>query len=183
MDDQSFNLRLVSGDEAAFDTFFSAHWKPLVRTIVRLIGPHNQDEAEDLAQKAFITLARLRWELDPNQSIRAWLYRVALNSAKNQLRTWGRERLRLGRFRAEHSEHEVSDDPEESESIGQLLAAIDQLPEQHRAILILVHGEGLPLAEVAQICELTLPATRQRLHRARNALRKLVGQTERSAKA
>ncbi|MCP4167756.1 MAG: sigma-70 family RNA polymerase sigma factor [Chloroflexi bacterium] len=83
---------LMSKDEADFDTLFLANYDGIYRFIFGIVG--ERQEAEDLAQEAFLKLYRQRFSPDREHNPRAWLYRVATNLAYNAVRSHNRRERR-----------------------------------------------------------------------------------------
>jgi len=165
VDVRSLYRRLAAGDHAAFAEFFRLHHAPLIRAVTRLIGTCG--EVEEIVQEAFLRLLE-HGHLDPEKPIKALLFRIAMNLAKNLLRSQERERKGLILFPTDQS---VRDPAEYDDATWRVLSALRELPEQHREILELVYGEGFSHEEVAEFYEINVDTARQRLHRARRALR------------
>lgn len=141
---------------------------PILRYIHRLVG--DPDTAEELTQdtymKAYSALDRLELTADAEDRRRAWLYRIAHNTATDHLRRRARLRwLPLGRAAAVGAS-----DPEATALAGQpVQSALRALrPEQREVIHLFLEAE-LTAPEVAEVLGLTAAAARKRLQRARAA--------------
>jgi RNA polymerase sigma-70 factor (ECF subfamily) len=131
----------------------------------------DEADARDAAQETFVSawreLARLR---DPDR-FEAWLQRVAVNASRMTLRARGRRRVReVPSSRVEALASQVAPDRETDTDAARLDAALRLLSVDQRAILVLHHLEGCPLAEIAVILEIPIGTAKSRLFHARRAL-------------
>ncbi|HEX2924194.1 MAG TPA: sigma-70 family RNA polymerase sigma factor [Chloroflexota bacterium] len=145
---------LHSGEEAAFESLFSRHWRTVYSILFRLVG--RREEAEDLTQEVFVRLFRTPPDLRDQLTLAPWLYRVATNLGYNALRKGAREANRQEKVQRLSDVEEAAGlratDPEaaslaEEERRG-VRAALSQLSEREQACLVLRHS-GLSYAEVA----------------------------------
>jgi RNA polymerase sigma-70 factor, ECF subfamily len=153
-------------------TAFVAREHPrLVRAVHLLLDDHAV--AEEVAQEALLRAAS-RWEqVSAMDSPGGWTHRVAINLATSQLR---RRRLeRRARSRAEQDERIVG--PPDTATAITVRAALHGLPEPQRRILVLRHVLDWTTADIADLDGATPEAIRQRLSRARSALRDRLGIT------
>jgi RNA polymerase sigma-70 factor (ECF subfamily) len=163
----------------------------------RLSG--NREDAEEIAQDAFVRAYRALRTYPADRirtlALQAWLYRIALNVARNRFRV---KRARLVSLDAggENGEEarrawEAPDDPrgrpdsrfEEKENRAGIAALVATLPERYRAALILRYVEGLRLEEVAAILEQPLGTAKSNVHRAVNLLRGAISDSRRTKRA
>jgi RNA polymerase sigma-70 factor, ECF subfamily len=144
----------------------------------------NREDAEEVAQDAFVRAYRALKAYPSDRirslSMRAWLYQITLNVARNRLR---RKKLRLVSMSSRSDEAQpgldVPDDPEtrpdstleKAERRANLAALVASLPERYRSTLILRYVEGLRLEEVAAILKQPLGTVKSNAHRAVVALR------------
>ncbi len=176
---------LRAGDSSAFERLVTEYGPRLRATALRLT--RNEADANDVVQETFLAAFRSLTRFKGNSRLGTWLHRIAINAALMRIR--GRERRPeldihdlLPRFgdAGQHLEAQLSfrELPEESaareEATGLVRGAIDRLPENYRNALLLHDIEGLEYPEVARQLGLTLNAARIRIHRARQALRKLL---------
>jgi len=175
---------LMTGDSGAFDRFVDAYHTKLFRYAFTMCG--HREDAEEVSQetllKAFENLGQLR---EPER-FRPWLFRIAKNACLMKRRKSlfaPAAELSLDEVRPSKSGDGLKleipdwsampdDAAANSELHWALEMAIRQLPEQYRAVFLLRDVEGLSTAEAAQALELGEDAIKQRLHRARLALRK-----------
>jgi len=140
------------------------------------------DEAADAIQDIFIKAYRSLSSFDTKRAFRPWLYSICLNHLKN--RYWQRSRqqdlsARLQQaalVQADNSQHLAG--PEElalrTMAIEELLEAMIRLPAKYRQVVELYYFAGLDIAETAQALQLTAPAVKTRLFRARSLLEKKI---------
>ena len=159
------------GGAAAFLQLFEEHHLPLFRFAYRLTG--SVADAEDIVQECFLELLRPGNGYDPRRtSIRTYLFGVVRNqSAKRRAKTSSAaDGFEIG---AERSPESRILQTELAEAVA---AAVLQLPETQREIVILAHYEQLPLAEIAQVMDLSVAAVKSRLERARARLKQELAQ-------
>ena len=160
----------------------------------RLSG--NREDAEEIAQDAFVRAYRAL-RAYPAERIRtialqAWLYRIALNVARNRFRVRKMRVVSLDARGGDGEEArrawEAADDPrerpdsrlEEKESRAGIAALVAGLPERYRAAIILRYVEGLKLEEVAEVLEQPVGTAKSNVHRAVNLLRGAISDSRRT---
>lgn len=177
--------RLQSGDPGAFETLVRTYMAALLRVARRFL--RNEEDARDAVQDAFISAFRSIKSFGSNAKLSTWLHRIVVNASLMKLRSQKRrpeedieEYLPL--FAADGHQAEPSVPwPETAESMLQreetrdvVRRAIDQLPGTYREVLLLRDIEELSTEETAEMLKITPNAVKIRLHRARQALRKLL---------
>jgi RNA polymerase sigma-70 factor, ECF subfamily len=171
---------LHSGEESAFESLFSRHWRTVYSILFRLVGC--KEEAEDLTQEVFVRLFRTPPDLRDQPTLAPWLYRVATNLGYNALRKGARETQRQERMQRlsdveeaaglrETSPEQASLAEEERRSVR---AALSQLSEREQACLVLRHS-GLSYAEVAASLGVQIGSVGTILSRAEEHFRKVYG--------
>ena len=150
--------------ERAFESAYAAHRGVVFGFLLRLAG--DADTASDLFQNVWVKLARHRLRLRPDTALRAWLCTVArheyLSYRRAQLLDLSRV-LALGR--------EPAPDPTERDPrLSEVNAALRQLSDRDREVLLATSVDGLSLRQAASVLGLAEPALRQRLVRARRRL-------------
>lgn len=142
-------------------------------------------EAQDAVQDALLSMVRRLGDFQERSSLATWLYRITVNASLDRLRKRHRrgetipieEFLPLFTEEGRYAEEVVdwSDAPLErllsSEAAERIRQAIASLPEEQRVVLVMKDMEDFSLSEIASTLELSLPAVKSRLHRARLALR------------
>ena len=155
--------------EDGFRRTFDAHVEAVWRFLVRL-GASPAD-AEDLAQEVFVIVHRRIDQLDAARSVRPWLFGIARNVL--------RDHRRLARHRKETLDPEIDEarsDPavRAFESAGVVRAALLDLPEPLRALIVLHDLEEMEMREAAEVLDVALDTAYARLRRARVLLREAI---------
>ncbi len=158
----------VSRDlQTRFERLYADYHRPILNYLYRLVGDPAQ--AEDLTQEAFTRAWKARRQLPALDNPRAWLYRIATNAARDQLR---RARLIawLPFFGNEPAlQHDLPDsDPLEADRLRRALLT---LPPDYRVPLVLYTCQDFSTSEIASALGLSVDAVKQRLVRARRQLR------------
>ena len=186
--DDELMERYRAGDEDAFTLLVRRHQQPLVNFIARFIN--DRDGAEDLAQETFIRIFKASRRYQPERAhFKTWMYHIASNLCKNELRNRGRrDRYRVDNVvdssdegdieqidLIERAPADVSFQPEvaleRKELHDAIQTAIAELPEQYRVPLILRDLQGLSYDEISETLELRDGTTKSRINRARLMLK------------
>lgn len=172
------------GDGAAVEELVSRYEDKVYNLAYRMMG--NREDAEDVLQDAFLNVIRSIDGFKGKSSFSTWLYRITSNAALTRLRKKSRKEKSEGEFldevyavkQAAQSGvrmNDWSDNPARQllseEAKVMMEEAINELPEKYRTVFVLRDVEGLPASDVADILDLTVPAVKSRLHRARMFLR------------
>jgi RNA polymerase sigma-70 factor (ECF subfamily) len=140
----------------------------------------NRDKAEHIMQETFFSMIKSLHQFDGNSKISTWLYRIVSNHClmldrKDKSRTFvsidNDDELYEDKYTADWS-NIPNQDIENTELKKILDEAIDKLSPEYRIVFLLRDVEGLSTEETAQLTELSVPAVKSRLHRARAFLRK-----------
>ncbi|HET7738273.1 MAG TPA: sigma-70 family RNA polymerase sigma factor [Tepidiformaceae bacterium] len=176
-DDQLISLS-KDGNLAAFNTLVERYQGPLFSLCVRLIG--SREAAEDATQEAFLSVYRNLHRFEGG-NVRSWLFRIAANECKDELRRRSRKDLALSLDRPADDDHaalDVADSApglqrlvEQSELARAVHEAIAALPEDQRLVILLVDLHGFDYHEVATITGAALGTVKSRVSRARARLR------------
>jgi RNA polymerase sigma-70 factor (ECF subfamily) len=159
--------------DAVLDRIYERHVADVDRWVRRLTGP--REDVEDLVHEVFLVAVRRRGSFRGEASVKTWLFRIAHNVVRGRRR---RERVRRWLF-ARHveklpAEHVAIVTPleeiEQREQIARLYAALDRIPDDYRAVLILYEIEGLSGEQVAEFLGVPLGTIWVRLHRGRARL-------------
>ena len=153
-----------------FMRIFDEHHQALFRFAYRLTG--SSADAEDIVQECFVELLRPRGGYDEKRTpVRTYLFGIVRNQALKRLRKNGlADELEDEPDRAPSPETELL----RSELEDVVARAVMRLPETQRVVLVLVHYENMPLAEIAALMELDLGAVKSRLQRARAGLKEML---------
>src|SRR6185312_1609087 len=165
-EDAALVADLKAGSEDAFAILIAQYHQPLYSLIARSLD--DPADAADITQEVFIKVFRNIRNFHGDSSLRTWLYRIALHEASNQRRWWSR-----------HKKQEVTidspyDNVAESEVRERVEAALRQVPEAFRTVLVLREIEGFAYEEIAEILNVNLGTVKSRLTRGRSALRSLI---------
>lgn len=176
--DQDLVRRVQQGDKAAFDLLVIKYQHRIVHLVNRYVK--DPSEAQDVAQDSFIKAYKALGDFRGDSAFYTWLYRIAINTAKNYL---------LSRSRR-HSDYEVDmqdaeqienapqlkdiDTPEHQLMNDQIIAviksAIEKLPEEMRIAITLREFEGMSYEEIAEAMDCPIGTVRSRIFRAREAI-------------
>jgi RNA polymerase sigma-70 factor (ECF subfamily) len=170
--------RLRRGDPAAFDAVYDELRPRVYAFLVRL--SRRRDVAEELVQEAFLRLASHAATLADDTRLAAWLFTVARNLWVSHVRLTMIEHERLDRLSFEDPEHPTTpfEAAAATETQARLERALAALPEPLREALLLVAVEGFEPTEAAKMIGVAPEALRQRLSRARAALRAALEDSE-----
>ena len=166
MDERALIGAAQAGNEAAFAQLFDTYHGPITGYLYRMVG--DRDVADDLAQDTFVKAYRALGRTDPGLNFRAWLYRIATNTALSYLR---RQRL-LRWLPFGPGVPEPSGEPHLAERLGErelIEAALQRINRGYASALLLRHHQGLSLAEVADTLGISVNGAKVRLFRARKA--------------
>lgn len=170
--------RVQQGDKAAFDLLVLKYQHKIVHLVNRYVK--DPSEAQDVAQDTFIKAYRALGDFRGESAFYTWLYRIAINTAKNYL---------LSRSRR-HFDYEIDvQDAEQVENAPQLKdietpehqlmneqivavikSAIENLPEEMRIAITLREFEGMSYEEIAEAMDCPIGTVRSRIFRAREAI-------------
>ena len=171
----------VAGDEGACARLVTDYQRMVYQLGLNLLG--DPEEALDLCQEVFLRVFRMLHQFRGQSTLRTWIYRIALNQASNRLRWWRRrhraQQVSLEDTRAlETSEAKRSTRPDEvlrqREIAGRVWRALDQLPFDQRAIIMLREIDGLSYEEIAGALDVAVGTVKSRLARAREQLRQIL---------
>lgn len=171
--DAELVARARDGDLDAFAELVRRHEQHVRTILFRLLG--NERDAEEATQDAFVQAWRNLDRFRGEAAVFTWLYRIAVNEALGRL--WRKRPVTTGLDAAAEqelagpSEEEPDRAAELNELHGYLAARIRELPFEYRAPLVLRDVLGLSNNEVAAVLELSVPATKSRIHRARMRIR------------
>lgn len=178
--DRADMRRLAAGHDAALNDLMERHATRVFHFLCRMLG--NEDDANDLAQETFARVFRARESFRPDARFSTWLFTIAANLARNQIRWRGRHpNVSLD------AESDVTDQPLSStlpatdaspteaalaaERAAAVRAAVIALPDDLREAIVLCEWEERSMAEAAAIVKTTPKAIESRLYRARLTLR------------
>ncbi|MEP6993030.1 MAG: sigma-70 family RNA polymerase sigma factor [Acidobacteriota bacterium] len=189
--DESLRAGLAEDVALCFEALVAAYQDRLFSFALRVTG--NREDAEEVAQDAFVRAYRALCTYPAERiralSLRAWLYRITLNVARNRLRGKKPRLVSLDHPLSSHGETpwEAEDDPssrpdarfEASRQRADIATLVGGLPRRYREPLVLRYIEGLRLDEVAKVLEQPLGTAKSNVHRGINALREAISESRR----
>src|SRR5689334_1819321 len=155
-----------AGHERAFDAIVERYRRPLLRACLRILP---EARAEDALQQALVAAWKALERGDEVHELRPWLYRIARNTALNQLRVAGYDLDQL--VETLSAAHDPEEEVLRRAIVRQTLAAVAALPERQREALLRTAVEGRGQDEVARDLGLSNTAVRALVHRARVRVR------------
>lgn len=183
--DEQLMLRVQSGHSASFDLLVERYQVRLFNYLYRLVG--NPDEAEEIAQEAFVKAYIHAGKYKTIAKFSTWLYTIATNLVRNKMRSksrapmifslWSKGRYDDGEEKPvdivdpERSPDERMNDAELSDVINR---AIEKIPDRYRVSFVLREINQLSYEEIAAVTGLKLGTVRSRINRARNYFRQIV---------
>jgi RNA polymerase sigma-70 factor (ECF subfamily) len=168
----------LDGDPRAFDELVRRYDQRLLNFVYRTIG--DRERGQDLVQETFVRVYRHLHRFDQSKKFSTWIYTIASNLAKNELRNRSRNPLVLFQtlkknWDADHRPLEWEDPHYKPDDLfrkrhlrTKVEEAVSQLPEHHRIVFVLREMEGKTYEEIADITGCNLGTVKSRLNRARN---------------
>lgn len=176
--DQVLVQRVQRGDRRAFDLLVLRYQQRIVKLVMRYV--HDPAEAEDVAQEAFIKAYRALPKFRGDSAFFTWLYRIAINTAKNYVVALQRrpveynldlqapeQRELNARLRDEDSPEGIALRDELQETVERAIAS---LPEELRTAIMLRELDGLSYEQIAQAMDCPVGTVRSRIFRARESI-------------
>ncbi len=181
--DQKLVERVQKGDNGAFDLLVLKYQHKIVNLVMRYV--RDPELAQDITQEAFIKAYRALPRFRGESAFYTWMYRIAVNTAKNYLAAQRRRPMELELDMQDPEQYELhamlkeTDTPEGITLSNELMEivenAIAALPEDLQTAIILRELEGMSYEEIAQTMECPVGTVRSRIFRARDAISNKVG--------
>lgn len=164
----------IAGNEAAIEMLVRQYETDLFRLALSIVG--DEAEANEITQETFIAALRSLRSYQEKQSLKAWLYTIALNNSRSHLRKRKViDRLRQNLTNIFQIEAQKQTSPEEAAVRGEKEAAIwnslNQLDERLRIVVVLRYFHELSITEISEILSVNEGTIHSRLHSAREKLR------------
>lgn len=176
--DQLLVERVQRGDKAAFDTLVRKYQHKIVKLVSRYVS--EPAEAQDIAQESFIKAYRALPRFRGESAFYTWLYRIAINTAKNHLVAEGRRPVDQQVDLQDPDQYDMNArlrdvaTPESMLLTDEIQAtvegAIQELPEELRTAIVLRELEGMSYEEIAAAMDCPVGTVRSRIFRAREAI-------------
>jgi len=167
------------GDESSFEELVSRYAPKVMNLALRVT--RSQEDSEEVTQDVFVTVFRKLKSFEKKSAFSSWLYRVTMNTAFMKIRARNRRKAISIEDIDPLAQHNWAGDRSDTSNVDfissrhemreRMQAAVDDLPEDYRAIFILRDVDGLSNQVVGEILGLTVPAVKSRLHRSRTILR------------
>lgn len=171
--DRELIARVAKGDREAFSELMASTEDMVFAVCMRIMG--DREAALDAAQETFVTLFRKADRYSGNSAVTTWLYRVTVNTCYDQLRKAKRRAFDSLPDHIDPADRQAEDPFTSVDLHGPVADALNQLPEEFKAAVILSDIEGLALAEVAEILEVPVGTVKSRVFRGRKLLAKQLG--------
>ena len=172
--------KCVQGDTAAFETLVLQYERKVFSVAYRFVG--NKEDAEDLAQEAFIKVFKSLKSFRGEASFSTWLYHIVANVCRDALRKSSRRKedsldcaitTENGEIQREVMDLSLAPEPilEHKEQAAYLEQLISLLTPEYRAVIVMREIQGFSYEEIARLTGCSLGTVKSRLNRARRALR------------
>lgn len=178
-DDLLIVQRVQAGDKLAFNLLVNKYHRRVGRLLTRMV--RNQEDIEDIVQETFIKAYRAIGNFRGDSAFYTWIYRIAINTAKNHLVTQGKRPSTLKE--ANDDDNETFEDnaalsnidtPEslyQTKQIGEAVnEAMAALPEELRSAIVMREIDGLSYEEIAIAMDCPIGTVRSRIFRARESI-------------
>lgn len=180
-EDAALMLRVQGGDAAAFEALVERYRQPVLNFVHRTL--QDADEAEDVAQQAFVQAWKAAGRYRATARFSTWLFTIARNLCLNELRRRGRHPTESMEAPVETPGGPVARDYEDTRVpgvpdqvlLGELTARIEEalaaLPENQRSAILLFREKDLAYEDIAQVLGVSVSATKSLIHRGRETLK------------
>jgi RNA polymerase sigma-70 factor, ECF subfamily len=180
-EDAALIAGLRSGDECAYEILIQRFEQPVYSLVSRLVD--DPGDAADVAQEVFLKVFRKVAGFRSESSLKTWIYRIAVNEARNQRRWFIRHRGKEIALESESDAQGPQDwlsDPGRSpyqaavdeETHALIESALQKVNANYRAALVLREVEGLSYEEISEVLEVSLGTVKSRILRGRESLRR-----------
>lgn len=176
MQEKDIVRRVLEGETEAYALLVDAYKDPILRLAFRMTG--NLQDADDLAQDAFVRAFRNLHRYDRERPFFTWLYTVALNGIRNHLKK--RKRQERGDAESVAEGDDAEDAPgmeerlDEARDAERLDRALRRLPAEQREALVLRFYQGLSLEETSEVMGVSLSAAKMRIYRGLERLKQIL---------
>jgi len=158
-----------AGSENAFEAIHDRYRQRLFAYVRQMLSAHSRQDAEDVLQDVFVRAFGALRNDDREVNVRAWLYRVAHNRCIDHLRRPTPPPADI--YEVSRSPlHDPIEDAQRREDLARLVHDVGRLPEQQRSALLMREIDGMSYADLAAALEVTVPAVKSLLVRARVGL-------------
>lgn len=175
--DEALIIAFLNGNTDAFNTLVTRWRKPIYNFVLRYAA--DRDSADDLTQQTFIRAYQGLRKLDKPTRFSSWLYRIALNAARDAGRSNQRHSMVSTSDEVVANELRVSpfshpDQIAHRRDLRDVLSrALQEIPEEQRVVVIMKEYQGLKFREIAEAMEIPINTVKSRLYYGLNSLKKL----------
>jgi RNA polymerase sigma-70 factor, ECF subfamily len=175
--------RIKKGDTEALRELVEAHEHRIIGAVAKMLG--DESDAEDIAQQVFLRVWKSAARYEPTAKFTTWLFKITRNLVFNELRRRRRHPTQSMDASSEDDRPFQAPDPGakppdtsllDDEMQAAIQRAIDELPEIQRMAIILRRYDDVSYEEIAEILDLSVPAVKSVLFRARTELREKLKQ-------
>jgi len=178
--DEMLTARILSGEISAFEELVDRYKRSVFNIIYRMTAQYQ--EAEDISQEVFLTVYQKLYQFDSSKRFAPWIHRIAINTCISSLRK--KNKVVLLNFddsyanQLEPDQYQHYTDPdinlERAELKEEIKAALLEIPESYRSVLIMRYQLDLNNLEIAETLGVSKENVEVRIHRARKSLRKVI---------
>lgn len=158
----------LAGDPRAFEALVGQYEKPVYNVALRML--RNPEDARDIAQTVFLKAWQNLSSYDPQYKFYSWIYRMAINESLNALRSRGRGDEPVDE-RLPSEDAGPADLLAEAQGREAVLAALERLKPEHRAVIVLHYFAELAYEDMGEVLELDPKTVKSRLYSARQVLK------------
>lgn len=180
LSDETLVGMVLKGELQAFEELVNRYKQSVFSITFRMIS--NQQEAEDIAQDVFITVYQKLYQFDRSKKFSPWIHRIAVNTCINEQRR--KKKIISLAFDESYMDDNYDAKPriygnpeliiEREEFKKEVNAALDELNDGYKMVLVLRYQMELSTQEIAEIMGISRENTDVKIHRARKALRKII---------
>lgn len=167
--DELLMAELQSGNVNAFDLILHRYEKAIINYSYRITG--NFHQAEELAQEAFFRVYRCALNFNTSQKFSTWLYKITSNLCIDELRK-GKNKKNVELSSDLPAQENIEEEVEKKEIQEKIKKAVRSLSDEHRAVFIMKHYQGLSYKEIARILDCPPGTVKSRMHYAIMELKK-----------
>jgi RNA polymerase sigma-70 factor (ECF subfamily) len=168
--DHRLMAKVAENDLQSFNELVNLYKNKLFTMLIRMVG--SAEEAEDLLQETFVRVWEHRRDFDNRYCFSTWVYTIAMNLGKNELRKRKKVRF-LAMFDRDNNPIDVEDkSAEHSGGLGVLIdRAVRKLPQRYREAFVLRDLQELSYEEIGDVLRVPVGTVKSRVNRARNLLK------------
>lgn len=176
LSDTYYIKRILDGDTSCFACLLDKYSHPLFNLIYRIVG--NREDAEELTEDVFMKAFQRLESFEGRGNFSNWLYKIAYNMSISAVRKAKVEFLAIDDFQLTNVSSDILDDSDDTAAqhlqLELLEKALDRLPAEERALVLLFYKEEKSIEEIASISGLSVANVKVKLHRIRKKLNEII---------